>query len=43
MSGELEALGATISSQLSGAISDVVVAFDELTLNVRRDLSLIHI
>jgi NADH-quinone oxidoreductase subunit C len=37
MSGELEALGATISSQLSGAISDVVVAFDELTLNVRRD------
>ena len=37
MSGELEALGARISSALPGAVTAVKVAYDELTLTIVRD------
>ena len=37
MSGELEALGARISDALPGAVTDVKVAFGELTLTIARE------
>jgi hypothetical protein len=37
MSAELEALGAKISGALLGAVTDVKVAYGELTLTVVRD------
>lgn len=37
MSGELEALGARISGALPGAVTDVKVAFGELTLTIARE------
>ncbi|MDP3067868.1 MAG: NADH-quinone oxidoreductase subunit C, partial [Methylocystis sp.] len=37
MSAELEALGAKISGALVGAVTDVKVAYGELTLTVVRD------
>ena len=37
MSGELEALGAKIGGALPGAVTDVKVAYGELTLTIARD------
>ncbi len=37
MVGELEALGARVSGALPGAVTDVKVAYGELTLTIARD------